>query len=168
MILTLILAVLLDHWLGEPQKYHPLVFFGKLATRIEINLHNPNHPAFRQKILGVLAALLMVTPLTLFIHSFSLWPMLDSIFAPVILYFCIAANSLKRHALLVFQALEKNDLPSAKNRVAMIVSRQSENMTINDVRKATIESVLENGADAVFAPLSGSLLLDQQALYFTG
>ncbi len=35
----------------------------------------------------------------------------------------------------------------------MIVSRQTDNMSIDDVRKATIESVLENGADAVFAPI---------------
>jgi adenosylcobinamide-phosphate synthase len=35
----------------------------------------------------------------------------------------------------------------------MIVSRQTEKMTAVDVRKATIESVLENGADAVFAPI---------------
>ena len=35
----------------------------------------------------------------------------------------------------------------------MIVSRQTDKMTTNDVRKATIESVLENGADAIFAPL---------------
>ena len=35
----------------------------------------------------------------------------------------------------------------------MIVSRQTDNMNANNIRKATIESVLENGADAVFAPI---------------
>ena len=69
------------------------------------------------------------------------------------MYFCIAANSLKQHALSVLQALELNDLGLAKKRVAMIVSRQTEKMSVADVRKATIESVLENGADAVFAPI---------------
>ncbi|MEO1879924.1 MAG: hypothetical protein ABGX40_08115 [Methylococcales bacterium] len=32
---TIILAVLLDQWLGEPQKHHPLVFFGQCANRTE-------------------------------------------------------------------------------------------------------------------------------------
>jgi len=34
---TLILAVLLDFWLGEPKKYHPLIFFGHWAKAVEKN-----------------------------------------------------------------------------------------------------------------------------------
>ncbi len=66
---------------------------------------------------------------------------------------CIAPNSLKHHALAVYHALEKNQLALARDRVAMIVSRQSKQMNPEQVRQATIESVLENGADAVFAAI---------------
>jgi len=153
MSLTLILAVLLDHWLGEPQKYHPLVFFGHLATHAEKKLRNPDHSALKQRVMGFIALVLMAVPVTLLIYAISQWPIINTILAPIILYFCIAANSLNHHALLVLQALEKSDLNSAKNAVAMIVSRQTEKMTEDDVRRASIESVLENGADAVFAPI---------------
>lgn len=153
MSLPLILAVLLDHWLGEPQKYHPLVFFGHLANQIEQKIRKQQHSALKQRIMGLIALVLMTVPLTLLIYALSQWPVINTMLAPVILYFCIAANSLKQHALLVFQALENNDLNLAKNHVAMIVSRQTEKMTEDDVRRATIESVLENGADAVFAPI---------------
>jgi len=153
MSLTLILAVLLDHWLGEPQKYHPLVFFGHLATHAEKKLRNPDHSALKQRVMGFIALVLMAVPVTLLIYAISQWPIINTILAPVILYFCIAANSLKHHALLILQALENRDLNSAKNAVAMIVSRQTEKMTEDDVRRASIESVLENGADAVFAPI---------------
>ncbi len=153
MSLSLILAVLLDHWLGEPQKYHPLVFFGNLANYAEKKLNQQKLTIFLQKLLGLIALLLMVLPITLFIYSITQYPLISSILSPVILYFCIAANSLKQHALLVFQALDNSDIKLAKKGVAMIVSRQTEKMTESDIRKATIESVLENGADAVFAPI---------------
>jgi len=153
MSLALILAVLLDHWLGEPQKYHPLVFFGNLANYAENKLNQQKKSVFIQKLLGLIALSLMVVPITLFIFSITQYPLISSILSPVILYFCIAANSLKQHALLVFQALDNSDIKLAKNRVAMIVSRQTEKMTEDDVRRATIESVLENGADAIFAPI---------------
>ena len=153
MSLSLILAVLLDHWLGEPQKYHPLIFFGNLANRIERLFRNQQHSAFRQKIMGLIALLVMILPATFVIYRLSQYSLINTILAPVILYFCIAANSLKQHALLVLQALEQNNIALAKTNVGMIVSRQTDNMNADDVRKATIESVLENGADAVFAPI---------------
>jgi len=153
MSLSLILAVLLDHWLGEPQKYHPLIFFGHLANRTEKLFRQQQHSALRQKIMGLIALLLMTLPATVIVYSLTQYAVINTLLAPVILYFCIAANSLKQHATLVLQALEENNISLAQKRVAMIVSRQTDNMTEDDVRKATIESVLENGADAVFAPI---------------
>ncbi len=153
MSLPLILAVLLDHWLGDPKKYHPLVFFGQLANLAENILRYQHHPALLQKLSGFIALLLLLIPFSILVFSITQYSIVNTLFTPVILYFCIAANSLKQHALLVFQALENNNIQLAKNRVAMIVSRQTDKMLANDVRKATIESVLENGADAIFAPI---------------
>ncbi|NOR68629.1 MAG: cobalamin biosynthesis protein [Methylomarinum sp.] len=153
MSLTLILAVLLDHWLGEPQKYHPLVFFGDLAHRIEKKLSHTDSSVLAQRIFGLIALIIMVSPMTGLIYLLSQWDLVNLIISPIVLYFCIAANSLKQHATNVLTALELNDLALAQTRVGWIVSRQTEKMNEEDVRKATIESVLENGADAVFAPV---------------
>lgn len=153
MSLPLILAVLIDLWLGEPQKFHPLVFFGNLANLIEKKFNSPHHSNSTRKVMGTIALLIVITPFSIVVYSLNYWPSLNALASPIILYFCIAPNSLKQHALLVFQALEKNNLGQAKNRVSMIVSRQSEKMTETDIRRATIESVLENGADAIFAPI---------------
>ena len=62
--LIIILAFLLDYCLGEPNKYHPLVFFGSKANSIETVLHKQKHLAYKQKILGVIALIIMVIPLT--------------------------------------------------------------------------------------------------------
>ena len=153
MSLTLILAVLLDHWLGEPQKYHPLVFFGNLAHRIEKKLSHIHYSHFAQRSMGLIALAILVMPITGFIYLLSQGEIINRIISPIILYFCIAANSLKQHAINVLMALESNDLSLAQQRVSWIVSRQTQKMNEDDIRKATIESVLENGADAVFAPI---------------
>lgn len=153
MSLPLILAVLLDQWLGEPQKYHPLVFFGRFANLIENKIRLPQHSAFLQKTMGLLALLILLTPFSWFIYQLSQWPLINTLLSPIALYICIAPHSLKQHALSVFQALNENNLTLAQNRVAMIVSRQTDKMDVTEIRKATIESVLENGADAVFAPI---------------
>ncbi len=157
--LTIILAVLLDHWLGEPKKYHPLIFFGRLATYTEKKLIQSNAHSFKLRLRGVLALMLMVIPFTAVIYFLTQWPTINRIISPVILYFCIAPTSLKQHANEVFLALEQNKLSLAQTKVALIVSRETKNMSSSEVRKATIESVLENGADAVFAPLFWFILL---------
>ncbi len=157
--LAIILAVLLDHWLGEPKKYHPLVYFGALADQLEAKLLQKNHPDFKQKTYGLIALIVLLTPIAGIIFFISQWSIINFIAAPLILYFCIAANSLKQHAIDIFDALKNHDSNLAKQRVAMIVSRQTEKMTNDDIRKATIESVLENGADAIFAPLFWFIIL---------
>jgi len=156
MILTLsiLLAVTIDFWLGEPRNtYHPLVMFGKWASAIEMRLLNNEQSVFRQRVSGFLAVAIVLIPCLLWLRLVPSWPPLQTTIDVLVLYFCIAARSLQQHALAVHSALADSDLPLARQQVGKIVSRQTEAMTEADVRRATIESVLENGADAVFAPL---------------
>lgn len=157
MTLTLILfaAVALDYYLGEPPNaYHPLVAFGRWANRLESIFRQSEHSALQQKIFGVLAWLLAVTPAVLVLAlSLSFSAVLHDLLSVVILYACLGTRSLQQHATAVYQALINADLPLARQQVGRIVSRQTDTMSADDVRRAAIESVLENGADAVFAPL---------------
>ncbi len=152
-IISIFIAVLLDLYFGEPKKWHPLVIFGNFAVFIENICFQTQLSAYLQKIIGflVLSFIVIIFMIPLYYLQHFLW--FNWIISPVILYFCIAANSLKQHAINVIYALEKNDLTLARKKVAMIVSRNCTNMNALDIRRATLESVLENGADAVFAPL---------------
>lgn len=154
MSLLLISGILLDLWLGEPKKYHPLVGFGHLAQKIETLFRHPKHTVLHQKIRGLFAVTVLVFPLPLLIYnleqqSYALFPFISIL----TLYLCIATQSLKQHSVKVFDALEDQNIASARTQVSMIVSRETQKMNTNDIQKATIESVLENGADAIFAPI---------------
>lgn len=153
LVFILILAVLLDLWLGEPQTRHPLSGFGRLVLVVEQRCLQPNFPAFWQKLSGLSAWMLLVLPFSILIYFLQQFFWLNLIFSPLILYFCIAPQSLKQHGMAVYEALQQQDLPLARQKVAMIVSRDTSESDELAVRRAAIESLLENGADAVFAPL---------------
>jgi adenosylcobinamide-phosphate synthase len=75
------------------------------------------------------------------------------LFCALVLYVVVGWRSLAEHALAVHSALMQKDLPLARERVGYIVSRQTSELDETGVTKATMESVLENGSDAVFAPI---------------
>lgn len=148
MEITLIIfaALLLDFWLGELRRFHPLVGFGNLAKMVEHWLYADS--ALR----GLIAVLLLLVPFTLIItltQTLSWHWVLDIL----LLYLAIGWKSLGIHAKLVQNALMADNLPDARHQVGLLVSRDTTQLNQNDVAKATIESVLENGNDAVFATI---------------
>ena len=150
--LAAVAGVLLDQWLGEPRRAHPLILFGALATRLERRL---NRGRWRRPG-GLVALSLLVLPPTLVAlqlgHWFGLWLEIP------LLWLVLGGRSLSDHALAVARPLQAGDLPEARRRVARIVSRDALAMDRPAVTRATIESVLENGNDALFAPLFWFLL----------
>jgi adenosylcobinamide-phosphate synthase len=151
---TIFLAFVLDYWLGDPPAaHHPLIAFGRWANAIEHRLLHPAKSAVNRQISGVFALLCTLSPCLIWLFLLPDWPLLQFLVNVLIVYFCIAARSLQQHALAVHQALADDNLPLPRLQVGKIVSRQTENMPAAEVRRAGIESVLENGADAVFAPL---------------
>ena len=145
--LLMLAAVLLDRWLGELQHWHPLVGFGWLARRVEQMLYSVSF------VRGI-AALCMVTlpfiALAAWLQSLEIVGMLCSV---LLLYLAIAPRSLREHAECVSFACAANDLPAARTAVGMMVSRDTSQLNEEGVARATVESVLENGNDAIFSAL---------------
>jgi adenosylcobinamide-phosphate synthase len=71
----------------------------------------------------------------------------------LLLYLTLGYRSLSQHALPVAEALNRDDLGIARQRVGRMVSRDTAAMRSVEVARAAVESVLENGNDAVFAAL---------------
>ncbi len=159
--IILLLAFLLDSLLGELRRFHPLVGFGFLASGLESRFNldkRPNkHSLFTHslitKILGIFCWLVLVLPLPLiyyFLHQSNwLFYCLDI----VILYFALGNTSLRLHANQILIPLMNKDIVKARYYCSYIVSRNTDILNEQEIARATTESVLENGHDAVIASL---------------
>ena len=144
---TIVLAALmLDACLGEPRRWHPLIGFGRFAQAIEMRLHA------NSRVRGIAATTLALLPPVLL--TFGLAATCRSIvFDVVMLYLAIGWRSLEQHAGRVRDALQQQNLAAARSAVGLIVSRDTAHLDETDIAKATVESVLENGNDAIFGAI---------------
>ena len=148
-----LVALLLDRAFGEPRRLHPLVGFGALAERIEALMReDEGGSADSQRFRGGLAVALLLVPIAFVAMALS-----DSAlgipFDILVLYLAIGQRSLARHARAVHAALERADMNEARKWVSKLVSRDTDSMNDDDVSRATVESVLENGCDAVYGAM---------------
>ncbi|HZV99214.1 MAG TPA: adenosylcobinamide-phosphate synthase CbiB [Methylophilaceae bacterium] len=144
-------ALALDRVLGEPARWHPLVGFGWLASHLEKRLNRVGRPLLA-RILGLLAWLLLLTPFVLLAY-FASRIQYGWLADLILLYFAIGARSLTQHAYVVHERLTQGNLPQARQAVGMIVSRDTAHLDEAGVASATVESVLENGNDAIFGAI---------------
>ena len=155
-------GVALDMLLGETRRWHPLVGFGAIAKLLErkLNSCSPHHsdqtPTAAWCILrGVLAWTLAVLPIVLLtVLALHVMPTIAALIVhAVLLYLCIGLRSLRDHTVPIAQALNADDLLTARHLTSRIVSRDTGHAQPADLSKAAVESLLENGNDAVFGTL---------------
>lgn len=165
-VLAILIALLLDYRFQEPRCYHPLVGFGNLALWLEKHLNRYRHGAQRDasgKGRGILAWCLAVLPITVLacllmdILALNIW--FETLLGSVVLYLGIGWQSLLSHARAIANPLGKGDMDGARQAVSMIVSRDTSTLDETAIATAATESVLENGADAVFAAIFWFCLL---------
>ena len=149
--MTVILALLLDKLFAEPKRFHPLVGFGRLANWLEQKVYA------NSRIGGVVALALLLVPIVLLAMLLQMIPG-SYILGVVVLYIAIGWQSLEVHARSVYDALMRQDLSEAREQVSRLVSRDTSTLDEQGVAKAAIESVLENGNDAIFAAIFWYLL----------
>ncbi|NVM80142.1 adenosylcobinamide-phosphate synthase [Duganella sp. SG902] len=151
--LLMVAAVLLDLWWGEVRRWHPLVGFGNLAMALERRLNREGRLRFAR---GVLAWTLAVLPLTA-LAALLVWtlaaPAAQAAAHVLMLYFALGLRSLRDHNLPIADALGRNDLQDARRLTSYIVSRDTTSASEIELTKASAESLLENGNDAVFGTL---------------
>jgi adenosylcobinamide-phosphate synthase len=156
-VFVIILAVLLDLWLGEPRQWHPLAGFGRLAQGIERRLHGG--ATADNVVRGGWALLVAVLPFMLLAWLLTRIDPVALAVEVLLLYLAIGGSSLAQHGRAVAEALALGDLPLARERVGRMVSRDTDQLDSEGVARSTVESLLENGNDALFGALFWFLLL---------
>lgn len=147
------LALGIDAWWGEPRRWHPLVGFGACANFIEKKFNVGAH----RIAIGCFAWCALVVPLVLtgyiLQRALAQHTLLSIVVSTLVLYLAIGQQSLCEHARAVATSLRADDLPQARHALALMVSRDTQDLNHEEVSKAAVESVLENGSDAVVASL---------------
>lgn len=144
--LSLLLGVLLDRLFGEVPRWHPLVGFGRCANWLETRLNTDSI------LRGALGWALLVVPLA----AAAAWLaqlQYGWILNGIALYFALGARALTEHGSDVALALQHGDMEEARRRTGYLVSRETAQMDEEQVARATVESLLENGNDAIFGAL---------------
>ena len=155
-------ALLLDFLIGDPKtKYHPTAWIGKLiAVLVPFTRNNSPKKELFGGILIVFVVVVIVSTLLVALDfgisllTIDIVSLVVSIaVGSILLKTTIAIRGMQKHALSVVDALEKDDLDSARNHLSMIVKRNTKHLDKNHISSAVLESVSENTVDGITGPL---------------
>ncbi|MGB3297096.1 MAG: adenosylcobinamide-phosphate synthase CbiB [Phormidesmis sp.] len=155
----LLAAAGLDFGLGDPWSWpHPVQAMGKVISAYSKLILRLPLARWAMRMGGVGLGCLLIGGSAL-LSGYGLWalglisPWLQTGVAVVLLASCFAGRSLRLAAEGVLEPLAKENLPQARSRLAMIVGRDTEQLTAEEIRRAVLETVSENAIDGALAPL---------------
>ncbi|KIX13367.1 adenosylcobinamide-phosphate synthase CbiB [Dethiosulfatarculus sandiegensis] len=155
----LVSALILDALLGDPPHWpHMVRFMGLAINKLESILRPRASTPSALRLAGAIMTLILVLGSGVLTWGIIL---LTGIFAPALgllvalafTFQSLAPGQLWREAKRVVEPLEQADLQKARQRLAMIVGRETSELSETQVRQAVIETVAENLNDGVIAPL---------------
>ena len=159
-IAALIVGFILDLLLGDPEwLYHPVRLIGGLISRQEKRLRarggNLRRSAVILTVTTVLVTMAVTAGILVLLQLLGRIPLFIGM--ALLDWMGIAVTCMAKEARGVGKALEKG-LPEARKQVARIVGRDTQNLSGEEIIKATVETVAENTTDGVISPLFWALL----------
>ena len=159
-LVALVIGYILDLIFGDPYWMpHPVRFIGNLISILEKVIRRFMPKTKRGEYIGgiiltvMVVSISMVIPLVIILMAKSINTYLALTVETFMCYQILATKSLKVESMKVYDELAKNDLPSARKAVSMIVGRDTKDLTFSGVAKAAVETVAENTSDGIIAPM---------------
>jgi adenosylcobinamide-phosphate synthase len=153
---SIILALLIDRWWGEPPaRIHPVVWMGYYLKHAGRGLpdRGPRMAFFLGTIYWLAGAALVAAVYGLAgAGGAKLPPWLDIVLTAVLLKPLFALRLLLREVGAVENSLSRS-VECGRARLAHIVSRDTANLDSGEIRESSLESLAENLSDSVIAPL---------------
>jgi adenosylcobinamide-phosphate synthase len=153
----LLVAVGIDLVIGDPvYPLHPIRIIGTLLTTLESMLRRIGADGYG----GGIALLFLLTATSLagvgalVAGAARLNASLGWVVHAFLLYSFLALGDLIRHVWRVEQALSRDDLRAARERISALVGRDVDRMDGPACRRAAIESLSENLTDGFTSPLA--------------
>ena len=162
---AMLAGFLIDCVIGDPASIpHPVVLIGKAISYFEKRYREEfpkNEEGERKAGLCMNLTVLLLTALlssALVYISKAISPWLCFAVCTVMSWQIFAAKCLADEAKKVLKALREEGLDAGRKQVGMLVGRDTENLTEEQVVKAAVETVAENASDGVIAPMFWMLL----------
>jgi adenosylcobinamide-phosphate synthase len=149
--LGLAAGVLLDRWWGDPRRGHPVAGFGRAAAVLERRWYADD--AARG---GLYAAVCVGLPTLAGVvaeRALADRPAARAVAVAVTTWAVLGGTSLLHEGTVMADLLEQGDLSTARSRLSHLCARDPAGMSIDELARASVESVAENTSDAVVAPL---------------
>lgn len=159
-LMPLAIGFFLDLLIGDPYWLpHPVRLIGKAIERGERILRKACPDTERGllaagTILGIvipLLALLIPAGILFAAYRWKLWAGIG--IETIMCYQILAIKSLKKESMKVFWELKRGCLSGAREKISMIVGRDTDHLNEEQIAKAAVETVAENTSDGTVAPM---------------
>lgn len=147
----LLAGVAADHILRDPQRHHPVAWFGTAATRLEEQLWADDVARGAQHAALCLAPLAAAGILAERLTRNR--PVLHASLTAVLTWSALGAASLQREGEIMADQLDRGDLSGARARLSHLCSRDAESLDEPELARAAVESMAENTSDAAVCTL---------------
>lgn len=159
-IISLGIGFILDLAFGDPSWIpHPIRGMGRTIAGCEKLVRGWSRGRKERLLAGgcilVTGNLLIwgMVPLLICLAAYRLHPYAGIAVEGFLCFQLLAAKSLRSESMKVYNALKDGTIEEARHAVSMIVGRDTRNLTEEGVTRAAVETVAENLADGVIAPM---------------
>lgn len=157
---AIVAGFILDLIFGDPHWLpHPICLIGNLIGFLEKNLRRLLAPGKTALLLGgalmvvIVLSLSYAVPYAVLMLAEQVSPWLRFALETVMFYQIFATKCLRDESMKVYTALHNNDLEDARVKLSWIVGRDTKELTAEEVTKGAVETVAENTADGIIAPM---------------
>lgn len=153
---TIVFGFIIDLIFGDPEKFpHPVKGIGFLALKFELFFRKRFK---KERMAGIFFALSIifisfVLTFLIILGAYFINIFLAGTIAGIFIYTSVAARDLRVESLRVVNSLKNGDIVLARKNLSMIVGRDTENLTQEEIIRATIETISENLVDGILSPL---------------
>lgn len=157
---AIVAGFILDLLFGDPHWLpHPICLIGNLIGFLERNLRKLLAPGKTALLLGgaLMVVIVLITtfavPYAILTAAEQISPWLRFALETIMCYQIFATKCLRDESMKVYNALHNNDLADARVKLSWIVGRDTQNLDAEEVTKGAVETVAENTADGIIAPM---------------
>jgi adenosylcobinamide-phosphate synthase len=149
------IAIVIDLLFGElPEKIHPVVFIGRIITIF--NEFKKKYSDINKRITGAFLTIFLIILLSL-IFAFIIWVVKFNYWLMIVVSSILLSTTFSIKFLISSAETVKNDLNNdieyARKSISYLVSRDTTQLSYDQIISATIETLTENITDSIVSPI---------------